>query len=568
MRFGWFAALATIPVVALVVPAYAQLDWTLPFVEALEQQTRLSVQNQPLNAELNRLELARWLAEFFGYVPDRDQLVPVSDLQASDPDFWTAQAVLQAGVMRTFEGGDFRPQGNLTKLEALAIMVRAAAVPAPTEGDVTQWLALYQDATAVPAVGHPFIAMAGQAGMLLNIPDPALIRPDVIVTRGEGAAMLHQALVYRQRIPALSLPVAQLQPIAPVRPELRAVRITPEFGTVPAGTPLVIEAQGSPGGNAIAFVGTTVQVALRETENGLYRGEFTPTSVDFIPNPAIAIELALNGESTRWQQQFPQLTLGRQNTLSAPPPINNIFAPPAPIQPPLANQQPMNQQPFNQQPIANQPPLPSFSAIRVVPEQGNLVEGDILTVAIQAEPGGKAQFELVGLAQDQPMREVQTGIYEGTYVVSPSHRQTNPELRVIFTGRNGGSVFHRETLPLAIDGQVSTRPTVGTDAPPSLAGGLAPLIFGVDTNAANRTLRSGDVLEVQVRGERGSVATFEIVNVTPPIPLQETAPGVYTGRVTIGANTPMVQSGVLKAILSRNGQRTERSSAELISITP
>ncbi len=337
---------------------------------------------------------------------------------------------------------------------------------------------------------------------------------------------------------------------------MQAVRITPEFGTVPAGTPLVIEAQGSPGGNAIAFVGTTVQVALRETESGRYRGEFTPTSVDFIPNPAIAIELTLDGESTRWQQQFPQLTVGRQNSLSAPPPINNIFAPPAPIQPPMANQPPLP------------PPQPSFSAIRIVPERGNLVEGDILTVAIQAEPGGTAQFELVGLVQDQPMREVQPGIYEGTYVVSPSHRQTNPELRVVFSGRTGGSVFHSETLPLAIDGQVSTRPTVGNDAPPSLAGGAAPLIFGVDTNAANRTLRSGDVLEVQVRGERGSTATFEIVNVTPPIPLQETAPGVYTGRVTIGANTPTVQNGVLKAALSRNGQRTERSSAERISIAP
>jgi hypothetical protein len=131
----------------------------------------------------------------------------IRDLEPNTPDYWTAQAVLQAGAMRLYEGNEFRPQGDITHLEALAILVRALQLPAPTQADIERWMALYTDAADVPEVGRAFVAMAGEAGLLVNVPDPARLQPNRVLRRAEGAVLLHQALVYRGQLPPLPTPL-------------------------------------------------------------------------------------------------------------------------------------------------------------------------------------------------------------------------------------------------------------------------------------------------------------------------------------------------------------------------
>ncbi|MEN9209213.1 MAG: hypothetical protein Q6J46_02810, partial [Thermostichus sp. DG02_2_bins_29] len=313
----------------------SSLAWVEAYVAALEQQTDVVITQAPLSATLTRLELAQWLTEFFGYVPNPNQVQVISDLEPNTPDYWTAQAVLQAGAMRLFEGGQFRPQGDLTRLEALAILVRALQLPAPTQADIDGWMALYTDAADVPEVGRAFVAMAGQAGLLLNVPDPARLHPNRVLQRGEGAVLLHQALVYRGQLPPLPEPVAQLRPVqaeAPVaaRPEILQTRITPESGVVPSGGTLTIEAQGTPNGSATVDIGGVVQgLPMQEVQPGYYRAIYSLGPQDSALSPDISIQLTVNGVSTRIQQRQPQLALGNV----APPPVESIFSPPASQEP-------------------------------------------------------------------------------------------------------------------------------------------------------------------------------------------------------------------------------------------
>lgn len=314
MRCSWPLALSlcwTLGWSSVSLPAWSQgveqqasLAWADAYVAALERQTDLVLTQEPLSATLTRLELAQWLTEFFGYIPNPNQVQEIRDLEPNTPDYWTAQAVLQAGAMRLYEGNEFRPQGDLTHLEALAILVRALQLPAPNQADIERWMALYTDAAEVPEVGRAFVAMAGEAGLLVNVPDPARLRPNRVLNRAEGAVLLHQTLVYRGQLSPLPAPVAQLRPSpAPVaetvQPEILQTRITPESGVVPPGGALTVEAQATPNGRATVDIGSLVQgLPMQEVQPGYYRAVYTLGPQDSAFGPDIRIQLSLNGLET------------------------------------------------------------------------------------------------------------------------------------------------------------------------------------------------------------------------------------------------------------------------------
>jgi hypothetical protein len=533
------------------VEQQASLAWTDPYVAALERQTDVVITQEPLSATLTRLELAQWLTEFFGYIPNPNQVQEIRDLEPNTPDYWTAQAVLQAGAMRLYEGNEFRPQGDITHLEALAILVRALQLPAPTQADIERWMALYTDAADVPEVGRAFVAMAGEAGLLVNVPDPARLQPNRVLRRAEGAVLLHQALVYRGQLPPLPPPVAQLRPsparvAETVQPEIFQTRITPEGGSVPAGGTLTIEAQATPNGRATVDIGGVVQgLPMQEVQPGYYRAVYSLGPQDAVFGPDISIQLTLNGVSTRVQRRLPQLALGNV----APPPVESVFPPPAPLPQPAPLTAASNR-------------YPRIEAIRLDPQR-DLVEGDILTIAIWGESGGIAQFDLGNLALNQPMREVRPNHYEGTYVVAPTHQANNPTLRIVLT-KDGLSQEHREIFPFSIDGSRGTRSTIQPVSAP-VATGL-PQIFSVTTNSTN--LRMGEILKVTMRGDPGGRAAFRIVGVTPEVEMREVAPGLYETQQQLPFNMQPVNNGIIEVILQRGGQKTTQTSPSPITIAP
>ncbi len=562
----------------------ASLAWTERYANALEAQTDLVVTAQPLTATLTRIELAQWMAEFLGYIPDRAQAQIIADMTVDTPDYWTAQAVVQTGAMRLFDGNEFRPQGDMTKLEALAILVRALQIAPPTEAEVEAWLSQYTDGADVPEVGRPLVAMAGRAGLILNVPDPDQLTPNLILRRGEGIALLHQVLVYRQQLPPIDPPVPQLTPAGaavataatppPVAPttgasdlEIFAVQVNPDAGTVPAGMSVTVTAQGTPGGQATVDLGPVQGIPMQEIQPGLYQGSYTVRAGDGIQSPDVGVQLTQSGRSTRLQKRQPQLALGD----TAPPPIDTpVFNDPGTATPFPAPQP---------TPLVARPPSPTvpagvavpsgdypeFSFVRIEPER-DLQQGDIVTLNLWGDSGATARFDFGSLATGQPMREIKTNLYEGTYVVQAGDQASNPVVKILLS-QNGLTTQHAEIFPFRIDGTQGDPLSSQTPSTPAAATGQ-PQITSVSANTVGRRLQVGEILSVTMRGDQGGTATFEIVNVTPPIPMRQVSPGLYEGQVQIGENTPAIDNGILQVTLERNGRQTTQSLNSLVMIGP
>ena len=556
-------------------PASAQTEdrvtWTKPYATAIESQTNWVLQDRPLDRVLTRLEVAQWLTEFFNYSFDPGQAVGISDIAPSSPDYATAQAVLQGGVMQAFEGNQFRPEGDLTKLEAIAIFVRALQLPAPSEVEVDRWLSVYEDSDALPQVGGQFVTLAGQTGLIVNYPEPAQLNPDLILNRGEGIVLLHQALLSKRLVRPLNPPIAQVAPEALPKPEITAIRVLPESGRVAPGEPLTVEVEGTPNAKGAILIAGAIERPLQEVGPGLYRADYSPSSVDAISNPTVAVVLDLNGERTRSQRQLPELALGNAPAPTAPPPIAtrpSLPAQPSTLNPPLP-------------PQASAPP--TFTSIYTDPQR-DLRVGDIFTVGLRGDPGAVAMFTLGSIAREQPMVEIRPGVYEGTYAISTDDYAQQPTLKVIFS-KNSQGTFHEEIFPFAINrataaAPVSPAPSIPAEVPRSPEDsappddptppplGAQPLIFSSSSNASNRELRPNDILEVRMRGEYKARAAFRIPNITSEIPMTEVAPGIYEGRVTIETNTPAVRNGYLQVLLEKNGLVTTRLIPEPININP
>ncbi|MEL7083490.1 MAG: S-layer protein [Cyanobacteria bacterium J06597_1] len=600
-------------------PSGDRVDWTNDYATALEDQTDLVLTAEPLDSVLTRIELAQWLTEFFDYRADPEQAVAITDMQPNTPDFFTAQAVMQGGIMRAFDGDQFRPDGDVTKLEAIAIMVRALELQPPNDRVVNRWLALYDDSDAVPEVGYPFIAMAGEAGLIVNVPDPERLNPNLILSRGEGAVLLHQALLAKRQVSDIEPPIAQVAPQPLPKPEIASISVSPETGSVGPGESLIVEVEGTPNAQGAILLAGSIQQSLQEVEPGLYRAEYTVTPQDAIANPSVAVRLDLNGEVTRSQRQLPELALGNALT-PAPTDSPESSNPSSPNTPPSSNRPP--RPPRNAAPpppIATNPSLPArppgntpappavanaptFTSIFVSPRR-DLRVGDIFTVGIQGDPGAVAMFDLGDFAIQQPMQEIRPGVYEGTYAIATNDFAQNPELTVTFSNNNRGA-FHAEVFPFSINTvaaappsapPVSSPPVPEPDPqaaspapanpltgpsplpanpasePPTIldpSPGVQPLIFASSSNANGRELRPNDFLEVTMRGEQGARAAFRIPNVIPDTLMTEVAPGIYEGRIRISGNTPAVRNGLLQVVLEKRGVSTTRTLPESVTISP
>lgn len=448
--WGAVPVLAQQPPATPLDTASDELDvrWTKPYAEAVQRQTGLSMLSQPLDDSISRLELARWLARALG-LRATGKAVALKDVPKNNPDYGNVQAVVQAGLMLA-PGGLFKPKGDLTKLEALAIFdrgIKATALPKPL---TDSWLALYTDTNSVPAAGRDFIAAAAQAGLIVNVPKPDVLGPDDVLTRGETAVLLHQSLVYLKKLASQEAPIAQLRI---EKPMITDIQIQPS-GAIRAGDTVTVVAKGTPGSTVVFdFAGMARDVPMSETSFGTYQGTYRITGQDSATNPPVAVRLTRSGLNTR-VQKIAKLQVGDQRTAQASEPDSNDDEPsPPPQGQPAYRNSPYNDgsqggstNPSSGYPGTNYPtprsgypsttypvprsgnnlfnPVPPFdpaqrqSTLRIEqvsydPADRILYARDVLTVSMFGDPGGKATFRILGYTPPILMSEVSPGVYEG-----------------------------------------------------------------------------------------------------------------------------------------------------------
>ncbi len=486
------------------------VSWTKLYAEALQAKADIPVTGQPLDETMTRLELVRWLTNTLRYQPDpKKKDIPIKDIPKKTPDYTNVQALLQAGVMSAYPGALFKPKGDLTKLEALAIFGRALKLSAPPKALTESWLALYSDTKAVPAAGRDFIAAAAQAGLLVNVPDASKIGPDEVLTRGETAVLMHQALVYQKKLATIEAPVAQLKI---ERPIIAAIQVQPAT-RVTAGQTVTVVAEGSPGGQAKFDLGDLSSgIAMLEASPGQYKGTYKVRAEDVITNPAVVVYLDRAGLSTK-VQKLAKLQIGEERVAQAPEEDRDI-APP---------QRTQRGSSFDNSdaPRPNRRPggFDDFGSNRGGSSFGRSgYDSDGFPVA-PTRPNNYGYDPRGGIASN-PRRSTGTAsdLFNPPSPFDPPPRQQTVRIR-----------------------QVSFQPT-------------------------NRVLYTGDILTVSLEGDVGGRATFRILGYTAPQPMKEISPGFYEGQVQIGRRIN-IPGGTIEVALTRSGQVSTRNIPEPVNIS-
>jgi parallel beta-helix repeat protein len=120
-------------------------------------------------------------------------------------EFWAAAAIRVAakmGFISGFPDGTFRPQQNLTRVQALVSLVSGLGL----SGGNANLLVFYSDRAQIPSYATEAIATATQRRLVVNYPKSNQLDPMRNITRAEITALIYQALVATGRAEAIASP--------------------------------------------------------------------------------------------------------------------------------------------------------------------------------------------------------------------------------------------------------------------------------------------------------------------------------------------------------------------------
>ena len=143
-------------------------------------------------APITRAQYAAIISKAFS-LPAKQAAIPFVDVAQG---FWALpfiQKANQMGFISGFPDGSFRPDQNLTRVQAIVSLI----------GDV---LSFYVDRVQIPSYAAEKVATATQRRIVVNYPTVRQLEPMRDVTRGEIAALVYQALVALNQAPAIASP--------------------------------------------------------------------------------------------------------------------------------------------------------------------------------------------------------------------------------------------------------------------------------------------------------------------------------------------------------------------------
>ncbi len=191
-----------------------------------------------------------------------------------------------------------------------------------------------------------------------------------------------------------------------------------------------------------------------------------------------------------------------------------------------------------------------------------LAPGSDIDFTLEGTPRGKASVRLSGINKNIMLREVESGIYEGSYTLSRRDKLgPQPSARATLRVRGGVTVATQ-----ALAG--SPPPVASPPRPPVPA--PAPLAIERFIVTPVARIEPGAELRFAAVGTPGARASFTIDAVVQGVPMQEVRPGRYEGAYTIRRNDNFPPSLNIVASLEANGQiiRSRLNQALLVDARP
>ncbi|WP_193196164.1 S-layer homology domain-containing protein [Nostoc sp. MG11] len=191
----FIATTADTPSQVGVSTSFSDLDghWAATFVEPLVSKGLIKgFPNGTFlpNAPITRAQYAALVSKVF-QLPASNNKRNFTDIK---PDYWAASVILSAanmGFISGFPDGSFRPEQNLTKIQAIVSVVNGLKL----SGGNPNVLTVYRDRAQIPSYATNSLAVATQKLLVVNYPQTEQLEPLRDITRAEVAALIYQALV-------------------------------------------------------------------------------------------------------------------------------------------------------------------------------------------------------------------------------------------------------------------------------------------------------------------------------------------------------------------------------------
>jgi parallel beta-helix repeat protein len=190
--------------------------WAAAYVEALADRGLVKGYENGTyrpNEPINRAQFAALVAASYGSTAIAREAVIFRDVPASH---WAASAIDMAqrqGFLGGYPDQTFRPDQGMVRVQAIVAVATGLKLPPAPASD----LGVYRDRAQIPSYAIDALAAATQAGLVINHPDPALLRPLETMTRAEVAVLIYQGLVAQEKAPRLETGVVSPPPVATAR---------------------------------------------------------------------------------------------------------------------------------------------------------------------------------------------------------------------------------------------------------------------------------------------------------------------------------------------------------------
>jgi hypothetical protein len=178
-----------------VVPDY----WAYPFVKDMRDKALVPelVKNQGFDPDalITRASMATLVSQAFTQQPQIESAKQFTDVSSEDAIAKDIDKAVSSGFMQGYSDDEFKPTENIPRYQVLVTLATGLGLKPSQDPD--QILQKFGDRTEMPEWAKEQVAAAIEAGLVVNPPDTdqnSLV-PDKPATRGEVAAMIHQALV-------------------------------------------------------------------------------------------------------------------------------------------------------------------------------------------------------------------------------------------------------------------------------------------------------------------------------------------------------------------------------------
>ena len=173
--------------------------WAYPFVKQMSDKNLVADYSEEQKFEpdslITRAGMATLISQAFDNKPENENIKKFKDVTNNNALAVDIDQAVRMGFMQGYSENTFRPLENIPRYQVLVTLATGLGLKPSQDAD--QILQQFGDGSDMPDWAKQQVAAAAESGLIVNNPNvpSGSLEPNKSATRGEVAAMIHQALV-------------------------------------------------------------------------------------------------------------------------------------------------------------------------------------------------------------------------------------------------------------------------------------------------------------------------------------------------------------------------------------